>query len=120
MNIEYALQPSKNINGLIERLNRLDPTQMWKVTVSKWKSRRSLEQNSRYWKLITELANYTGEDKDRMHDLMGYKFLREVVTVKGEEIWRIKSTTELNTAQMAEYQDSIERWAHEIGFYFEG
>lgn len=119
MNIEYCLHQN-NHDALFGKLKSLDPTQRWKVAVTRWKSKRSLEQNSRYWKLITELANYTGDDKDRMHDLMGYKFLREVVTVKGEEIWRIKSTTELNTAQMAEYQDSIERWAHEIGFYFEG
>jgi hypothetical protein len=119
MNIEYCYTGS-TLNGLVERLTRLDPTQRWKVAVTRWKSKRSIEQNSRYWKLITELANYTGDDKDRMHDLMGYKFLREVVTVKGEEIWRIKSTTELNTKEMAELQDSIERWAHDMGFYFEG
>ena len=119
MLIEYVVTKS-NYENLFDRIKRLDPTRKYVVSAREWKSRRSLEQNARYWKLITELANYTGDDKDRMHDLMGWKFLREVVTVKGEEIWRIKSTTELNTAQMAEYQDSIERWAHEIGFYFEG
>jgi len=83
-----------------------------------FKSTRSTEQNSRYWKLLTELGQHIGHTPDETHTLMGFKFLRELKTINGEAVEVIKSTTKLNTQQMADYQNAIERWASEIGFYF--
>lgn len=83
------------------------------------KSNRTIQQNSRLWKLYTELGIHIGETPDRVHELMGYKFLRELITVNGETFEHIKSTTKLDTKAMAEYQENIERWANmELGFYF--
>jgi hypothetical protein len=49
---------------------------------------------------------------------MGYKFLRSQITVNGEAIESILSTTKLTTAEMADYQNKIELWAGSIGFAF--
>jgi len=107
---------SGNYEFLLKRLAQLDPTIRWSIKASPFKSTRSTEQNSRLWKLYTELGAYIGHSPDEVHQLCGYKFLRELKTVNGEAVEVIKSTTKLNTKDMAEYQENIERWASEIGF----
>jgi hypothetical protein len=49
---------------------------------------------------------------------MGWKFLRYQTVVNGETVEAIKSTTKLSTLEMTDYQDAIERWSAEIGFYY--
>jgi len=117
--IEYDLT-ANNRTGLNDKLDRLDLTAtIWHVSVKPKKSKRSIEQNSRLWALYNYLAKEIGIEADEMHQLMGYKFLRyqKQVGEKVEEF--IKSTTKLTTAEMAEYQENIERWAEQAGFYFD-
>lgn len=85
------------------------------VDIRPYKSKRSLDQNSRYWKLITEAGAHFGYEADEFHQLMGYKFLRYA---KNRREF-IKSTTKLNTAEMADYQDKIERFCSQHGFVFD-
>ena len=108
-----------NYEFLIKRLAQLDPSIRWSIKAVPFKSTRSTEQNSRLWKLYNDLGTYIGHSPDEVHQLMGYKFLRELKTVNGEALEVIKSTTKLNTKDMAEYQEAIERWASEIGFVFQ-
>jgi len=118
MSFEHTLNKAVNNNYefMLKRFSQLDPNTRWQVTVRPYKSKRSIDQNSRLWDLYTAIGRYIGEDAERVHELMGWRFLREQATVNGETIWKIKSTTKLNTAEMVEYQDAIERWAAEIGF----
>ena len=101
------------------RIASLDPNVRWTINVAPFKSTRSIEQNSRLWKLYTLLGQHIGHTPDEVHELMGFKLLRELKTINGEQVEVIKSTTKLNTKEMTDYQDAIERWASEIGFYFE-
>jgi hypothetical protein len=118
--IEYDLT-ANNRAGLDERLNRLDLTAtVYHISVKPKKSKRSTEQNSRLWALYNALGQHIGLESDEIHQLMGFKFLRYQKYV-GDEIEEfIKSTTKLTTAEMTEYQESIERWAEQAGFYFDG
>ena len=75
------------------------------------KTVRSLEQNERLWALYGSVANHLGEDASTIHELMGYKFLREQREICGNPVELIKSTTKLTTSDMTEYQNSIEVWA---------
>lgn len=118
MNRPFTISPH-NRESAKSQIDRLDPTRLWVMTITEKKSKRSLEQNSRLWDLYTSIANYLGEDKDHIHQLMGYKFLRYQAEIRGETVELIKSTTKLNTKDMAEYQDSIERWAINLGWYWE-
>jgi len=114
----FTLSPT-NRASLNEKLDRCDPRFLWDVKVTERKSKRSTEQNSRLWALYNYLAKEIGIEADEMHQLMGYKFLRyqKQVGDKAEEF--IKSTTKLTTAAMAEYQENIERWAEQAGYYFD-
>ena len=110
---------NNNLPALIAKLKQLDVTQKWDVTVKPWKSKRSIDQNSRYWKLITELGAHFGYEADEMHQLMGYKFLRYEKIVGARRREFITSTTKLSTKEMADYQDKIDRFAAQHGFIFE-
>jgi hypothetical protein len=109
-----------NEEFLISRIKQLDPTKRWQIKAVEYKSKRSLEQNSRLWDLYTALGKYIGEDASRVHELMGYQFLRSQTVIAGVQVEIIKSTTKLNTQEMCDYQDAIERWATDIGFVWGG
>ena len=65
-----------NLSNLVEKLKNLDWTKSWRVTVVEAKASRSNEQNLRLWELYTSIGNHLGIEKDKIHELMGYKFLR--------------------------------------------
>jgi hypothetical protein len=108
--IKWALTKD-NLPQLIEKLKTLDFTKRWRVTVTDAKLNRSLEQNERLWQLYTSISQHTGIDKSQLHELMGWKFLREQKVIAGMPCEVIKSTTKLTTSEMTEYQNSIEIWA---------
>jgi hypothetical protein len=84
---------------------------------------RSSQQNKSYWKLIIEpLAEYLALDKDKVHDLVKHKFLKEFHYQKRrdgimEELIITKSTTSLTTKEHSEFCSQIRIWASELGCY---
>ena len=116
--INHVLDKSVKGNAefLQNRINQLDPTKKWQVTARPYKSKRSLDQNSRLWEWYTALGNYIGYEREEVHELMGWQFLRSQKVINGINVEVIKSTTKLNTEEMTHYMESIERWASEIGF----
>lgn len=108
-----------NIAYLNERLASLSPDRRWTVDVKEYKSKRSIQQNSLLWAMYNELGSYIGESPDRVHELMGWKFLRELKNINGQSVEVIKSTTKLNTKEMSEYINAIELFGNELGYYFQ-
>ena len=104
-----------NLNAFVEKLKNLDWSKRWYVTVTD-KSNRSLEQNLRLWELYTSIGNHLGIEKDKIHELMGYKFLRYQTEIAGMPVEIVKSTTKLTTTEMSEYQHQIEIWAQTMGW----
>jgi hypothetical protein len=109
---------SSNLPYLFEKIKALDLSQGYVANVTIKSHTRNLEQNSRLWKLYGALGEYIGESPDKIHELMGWKFIRSQSVVNGETIEVIKSTTKLSTAEMAQFQNDIEIWAGSIGFVF--
>lgn len=105
-----------NLANLITKLRSLDWTKHWRVTVVEAKANRSLEQNLRLWELYTSIGNHLGIEKDKIHDLMGYKFLRYQTEIAGMPVELVKSTTKLDTQAMSEYQHQVEIWAQTMGW----
>lgn len=110
-----------NLPNLVSQLTAMaNSGDDWVVSAKLKQSSRSIQQNSRLWALYSALGLHIGETPDRIHELMGFKFLRELKTVNGEAIEVVKSTTKLTTAEMAKYQNQIELWANmELGFIFQ-
>ena len=105
-----------NLNNLVEKLKNLDWTKSWRVTVVEAKASRSNEQNLRLWELYTSIGNHLGIEKDKIHELMGYKFLRYQTEIAGTPVELIKSTTKLTTSEMADYQLNIEVFGQTVGW----
>ena len=105
-----------NLPMLVEKLKALDFTHRWRVTVTDAKANRSLEQNERLWELYSSIGNHLGIEKDKIHELMGYKFLRYQTEIAGMPVELIKSTTKLTTSEMTEYQQQIEVWGQTMGW----
>ena len=109
-----------NLRFLVSKIGGLDLSLGYVCSITIKNHNRTLDQNARLWKLYGEIGNFIGETPDKIHELMGWKFLRGQTVVNNETIVSIKTTTRLTTAEMAEYQNAIERWAAtELGFVFE-
>lgn len=106
----------ENLENLITKLKELDFSKRWRVTIVEAKANRSLEQNERLWELYTSIGNHLGIEKDKIHELMGYKFLRYQTEIAGTPVELIKSSTKLTTSEMSEYQHQIEIWAQTMGW----
>lgn len=84
---------------------------------------RSNPQNRSYWLLIVQpLAEYLALTTEECHELLKYKFNKEVLYVKNrqglmEEIVKIKSTTILTTAEFNDYCMHSRIWASQLGCY---
>lgn len=93
-----------------------------RISVSPLRDKRSNSANNLYWKWLTVMAQHFSRNgqsftKDDMHDLMRHRFLGyEAKTIGKTEIQpQLKSTAELDTAQMCEYMTKIDAWCADHG-----
>ncbi len=86
-----------------------------RIVIEKLKSKRSHQQNSYWWALITILSCDIGYTKEEIHQICKYKFLkREKVNEKTGEIYEyLTSTTKLNKSEFSEMTSELIRWAAE-------
>jgi len=83
--------------------------------------RRSVEQNRRYWALLSEIAAHEVQGQrfmtDSWHEFFKGKFIgkEEVKLPWGELYNRPISTTTLDVGQFSEYMTQIEAWAAQHG-----
>ena len=100
-----------NLNGWFENGN-LD------ITIRPHKSKRSVEQNRRLWKIYGELAdkawvNGRRYSAETWHEYCKGMFLGYELKAMpdGTEVKTPISTTTLNTAEMTDYQNRLQSWA---------
>ncbi|WP_455512106.1 recombination protein NinB [Neisseria lactamica] len=109
-----------NLDGWFENGNL-------EITIRPRKSKRSVEQNRRLWKIYGELADKAWSGGRRYsaqtwHEYCKGAFIGFDVRMMpdGTERKSPISTTTLNTAEMAEYQNNIQAWAAtEFGIIWE-
>lgn len=104
-----------------EQFKKLFSEYFWKqkdwtytLEIKKWYKGRSLNQNNYYWNMLTEFAQEVWVTPEELHEEMKYRFLR--IPFKGinwEDMYKIRSTTELTTIQFEEYIEMIRREAQE-------
>lgn len=91
--------------GLLCRKGKLVELPLPK-TLSK---KRSIQQNRYYWGLLGLLSE-NGNTTEEWHDMLRGMFLFELVVIGNEELKKLKSTTLLDTVQMADYIEKIRAW----------
>lgn len=112
---------SRKISGSedesIQKLfGKLDDTKFYDISIREHKDSRSIQQNKRYWALITEMSSYLGYTTDEMHQMMAYKYLSYKNDLMGEEVVVVPSTTKLKIKEFNEYYDKVEQFAYGLGF----
>lgn len=78
------------------------------VIIKEYKKNRSTMQNGYYWGVVLDIiSKETGYEPEEVHQLFAKKFL--AYEKKGKVF--VKSTTELNTAEMEHYLERVRRFA---------
>lgn len=78
------------------------------VTVKKPEKKRSLNENSYYWKIVVPiLADYFGYSESEMHEAIKYRFLID----NSGKIPKIGSTAKLTTVEFEKLMTDIRQWA---------
>lgn len=87
------------------------------------KSKRSIEQNKRYWALLRDVAATVWVDGKQYRDEVWHEQFRrwfigmdEITMPDGTTELRGISTTKLSVGEFTEYMQCIEQWAAEQGF----
>lgn len=84
------------------------------VVIRRRRAQRSHSQNAYYWGVvIAETAESFGYEPDEMHSAWKLEFLKD--HTEDKPFPRIKSTTELSTAEFETYLEQIRRKAAEYG-----
>ena len=98
---------------------KLDDTKFYDVSIREHKDSRSIQQNKRYWALITELGNFLGYNTEEMHAMMAYKYLSYKNELLGDEVVVVPSTSNLSIKEFIDYLSNVEGFAHTLGFKLE-
>ena len=116
LNKKFVLDKN-NIDELIKNIKSLDQNELWTITITPYKSNRSVNQNDYYWKLVTELSKYFGvSSKNEMHEVLSYKLLSKEKQIKNLKVVTITSTTKLNVKEFNEYLENVKDFARGYGF----
>lgn len=93
---------------------------LYEVIIRELKPKRSIEQNARYWALLTQISRQVQDENGRdyspetWHEYFKAKFLgKDCILLDGEPFLVQKTTTSLNVMQFGDYMTMIEVWAVE-------
>ena len=118
--IRLKVTTEEELEHARKQIGELDLSKAWEIEVKPFSFNRSVEQNKRYWKLITELGSFLGYDEGEMHELMKYKFLSYKQEMLGDAMVVIPSTSKLNIKEFVDYLSRVEVFASSLGFTFKG
>ena len=109
----------------VENLTVLEPGHRWQVVIQPEKTKRSIEQNRRYWAVLNELAAQVRVDGRTHKPEIWHEFFKsrllpcETAWICGQLVSVPESTTGLTVKQFAEYMTQIEAHAtQELGVRF--
>jgi len=92
------------------------------LTVDKFRARRTLTQNARYWALLQKVAEHTGHSSDEIHEVALCRFHGyEEHKIGGitRQVPTERSSTK-DTKAFAQYMEATEAWIiQEFGVFLE-
>ena len=108
----------------IRAIQSIPPNEVMDFTLVPHKSTRSLEQNARYWSLLTEISEQLKPEgreysPETWHEYMKARFIgKDVVIVDGEPFLIAKTSTKLKVAEFSDFMAQVEAWGVEHGVKF--
>lgn len=105
----FILQIDADRSRAVNHIMTLDLRRAQSVEIKQYRKVRSLAQNRLMWMWINEIAEYTGDDPDDIHEILKRSLLgtihKEALGYSGEVS---RSTTQLTTSEMTQYLERIE------------
>ena len=100
-------------------LSKYKPGERIRVTLSRFTSPRTLDQNSRLWKLFQCFEEF-GNTKKEAHDICCKLFLPPIVKELpgGIRVEIMRGTSNLTTTEMGSFMDEIESWLRDQNIYY--
>ena len=103
------------VRGLTDYLKGFKEGDEISIEVTKWKNKRTLNQNSYYWSVLTTISTI-GHSSEELHEIFKRLFITpKFVLYRGREIKMPKSTTDLSTEEFREYIERIRAEAGQMG-----
>jgi len=114
LTIESKTKTGQLVHDLVTLLNGWDGRFPLRFTVKEMRKRRTLDQNSLYWKQIQVIADYVGDSKDSVHYDLGCMYLPCTFSKISRRLIP-KSTADLDTKEMSEYMEKVSAFASGMG-----
>ena len=93
-------------DAVVNHIAQLNPARKWSVEVKQYRKKRSLDQNSLYWKWLGIAAQATEHSADDLHEAFKAKFL-EPKMVEGVLIYTSKDKP---TEVFSNYMGKVEAY----------
>lgn len=105
-----------NVRNLISKELPFFNGKRVEVIIKKLTSTRSTQQNRLWWMYITIISNEIGYNKDELHEIAKFKFLKmeAVIENTGEIVEYIGSTAKLGKNEFSELVFKLKLWAQEM------
>lgn len=123
------IRGAASLSAAIQKLSGIPLNKPWVLTVEEMQSTRSIEQNRRYWAVLTDIADQLPDETGKFyspetwHEWAKAKFLgKDTIIIDGEPTLVQRTTTKLKVLDFVEYCTQIEVWAidHGVNFYRQG
>ena len=116
-NIKIILRSDIQINHAIHTLKELkiNPEELFELTIKPYKKNRSLEQNALYWKWMMICADELGYTKEGMHQTFMRELLKPIIVDTPSGDVMEYSTRKLNVKEMSSYMEQVSFTAGEYG-----
>lgn len=101
----FVLQHAHAARRLIQRLMGMTFDRPWKVTIEPVTGGRTVDQNAKWRAIVRDIAEFTGEDAEDMHEiLLARRFgIEEVKLGQGRTMQRpARRSSDLSKAEMAD------------------
>lgn len=108
---DYICRGADQLANAAGVIARLSPAKVWRVSIAQYRSRRSLEQNDRFHKLIALLAEETGDSPKRLKEWVKAEFGPMVAVEVGGKIHEVpKPSHDYEVGEMSAVMDRFEAW----------
>ena len=123
--IKYVLRSDKIAETCIAKILGLgsDEKNPYEISIQKHRSKRSTEQNNRYWMLLREFSKEIGHTVDELHSIMSAEILGlETIDsrISDKSFTSPRSTTGLSVEGFGEYMQQVEQFMAEYGIIVPG
>jgi len=112
---KFILHSDKHKQACINFISGLSLETLHQVTVAEYEKVRSLDQNRRLWALLQEVADHVPDENGELHgrEYWHYRlrcdfgYITGTFRIKGLDAPMPKSSTQMTTHEMSEYQERI-------------